>query len=109
MADDKSAASVTSGDPHEIVQDDIETWRAHLTPELRAHFQRKGYSIVENEVLRNIYRAPGDDRKHFAAQAWLHDQRDADDTDKIDTGNLILLGVVVAIITLIILLASPSF
>lgn len=106
MADDKSATPVTSGHPHGIVQDDIETWRAHLTPELRAHFDRKGYSIVEIEVLGNNYRAPGDDRKHFAAAAWLHEMRAEDKIDENTTRTLVLVSVVVAIIAIIALIVS---
>ena len=72
MTDDKSAGAFTSLETHGIDPNNPETWRAHLTPELKSNFESKGVSIVESEVTRRVYQ---DDRKHFAALYWLETKR----------------------------------
>ena len=83
MADDKSAASITSTDSHGIDPKNPKTWRVHLTPEHRANFESKGTEIVRDEVLRRVHKDP---RKHFAALYWLREKR-------ANKRNLVLLGV----------------
>ncbi len=48
-----------------------EEWSIHLTPKLRTHFGNIGRELVENDVKRHVY---GTD-KHWAALAWLAEQR----------------------------------
>ena len=50
----------------------------HLTPELRAHFDRLGAVVVRADVAQHSYR---DSNKHAAAVAWLV-ERDEHDQDR---------------------------
>ncbi len=52
-----------------------EEWSKHLTPELREHFGNVGRELVEQDVSNNKYGTMG---KHFAALAWLAEQRQKD-------------------------------
>lgn len=49
-----------------------EEWSQHLTPELRKHFGNIGRELVENNIANHKYGTMG---KHFAALAWLAEQR----------------------------------
>ncbi len=49
-----------------------EEWSQHLTPKLRTHFESVGRELVEQDVSNNKYGTMG---KHFAALAWLAEQR----------------------------------
>ena len=51
-------------------------WDKNLTPELRRHFEDAGQPVVEHDVLHRAYSKSG---KHFAALAWLAEQRDKKD------------------------------
>jgi len=50
-----------------------EEWSRHLTPELRVHFDNVGEALVQNDVSNHNYR---DQKKQWAALAWLAEQRD---------------------------------
>ncbi len=52
-----------------------EEWSQHLTPELRKHFGSIGKDLVEHDVANHLYVAPD---KHFAALAYLAEQRQAE-------------------------------
>ena len=49
-----------------------EEWSKHLTPELREHFKSIGRMLVEHDVANHRY---GAFNKHYAALAWLAEQR----------------------------------
>ncbi len=49
-----------------------EKWSKHLTLELREHFGSVGRELVKHDVANHLYVAPD---KHFAALAWLAEQR----------------------------------
>ena len=49
-----------------------ETWKPHLTPDLRKHFENMGEATVQADVLRRAYQS---DEKHFAALLWLGEQK----------------------------------
>ena len=99
MADDKSAFSVTSSDTLGIDPKNPKSWGSLLTLEYRANFESKGVDIVRSEVQRRVY---GDDRKHFAAMAWLKEKGDEDTQDQTNTHDLILIGVIATIIGVMI-------
>ena len=49
-----------------------EEWSKRLTPELRECFGTLGKEVVEQQVADRRHMAP---EKHFAALAWLDEQR----------------------------------
>ena len=49
---------------------ELEEWRKHLTPELRAHFEHIGEDLVHEDV--RIY---SEDSKKWVALAWLAEKR----------------------------------
>lgn len=56
----------------QIDQANPETWKAHLTPELRQHFENMGPSVVEFDTVNFRYK---NQEKRFAALYWLREQR----------------------------------
>ncbi len=60
--------------PAPINQSDYRTWEPYLTPELRAHFERAGETIVEYDVTQGNYDT---EETYFAALFWLAQRRDA--------------------------------
>ena len=85
--------------PAPIDQADYRTWEPYLTPELRAHFERAGETIVEFDVTHHNYHK---EEKHFAALFWLAQRRDAKKSIATRRFHLIfwvaLAGLVVALV-----------
>ena len=87
------AAAIDPSDP--------KTWEQYLTPELRAHFERAGETIVEFDVTHHSY---GMEEKHFAALFWLAQRRGAKKSLATRRFHLIfwvaLAGLIVALVSI---------
>ena len=79
-----------------------EEWSENLTPELRAHFESVGRELVEFDVGNKKYSTRG---KHFAALAWLAEQRQEDGQKETVRFRLILT---VAVLTLLVALLGVA-